>query len=366
MRSRYIALGLSILVVAIIFYYFSDIVGYVLVAWVLSMVGQPLMRLFSRIKIGKYRAGPTFCAVLTLFCYFIFFGALIGLFVPLIVEQARNLAGVDYNAIAKALEEPLSQINNWGLEIGLIQPGESPTEQVQQTLKGWFEPGKIGNFFGSLLSVAGTLVLNLFSVIFITFFFLKEQGLFVDFLLALVPNEYEAQVKHAVDDISKLLTRYFGGVLIQITVITLFVSILLGLFGVKNALLIGFFAAIINVIPYLGPLIGMTFGIFITISSNLDLQFYTEMLPLLLRVVAVFGALQMLDNFLLQPYIFSNSVLAHPLEIFIIILVGAKLNGVVGMILAIPAYTVIRVIARGFLSEFKIVKKITDGMGERA
>ena len=128
----------------------------------------------------------------------------------------------------------------------------------------------------------------------------------------------------------------------------------------KNALLIGFFAGVINVIPYLGPIIGGIFGILITISSNLDVDFYTQMLPLLIRVVIVFGTVQMLDNFVLQPFIFSTSVLAHPLEIFLIILMGAQIGGITGMILAIPAYTVLRVVARVFLSEFKLVQKITD------
>lgn len=105
---------------------------------------------------------------------------------------------------------------------------------------------------------------------------------------------------------------------------------------------------------------------FITISSNLDLglDFYTEMLPLILKVIGAFAAMQMLDNFVLQPFIFSNSVLAHPLEIFIVILVGAKLSGILGMILAIPVYTVIRVIARAFLSEFKIVQKLTGHLDD--
>jgi predicted PurR-regulated permease PerM len=127
---------------------------------------------------------------------------------------------------------------------------------------------------------------------------------------------------------------------------------------------LAFFAALINVIPYLGPLIGAAFGIIITISSNLDLDFYTQMLPLLSKVVIVFAGMQMLDNFLLQPWIFSNSVLAHPLEIFIVILMGAQINGIIGMVLAIPVYTVLRVIARSFLSEFKIVQKITGGLNE--
>ena len=199
-------------------------------------------------------------------------------------------------------------------------------------------------------------------MVFILYFFLKDQGLFVNFLVAVTPSKYGDEVRNALDRITKLLRRYFGGILLQITIITVFISVSLGLLGVKNALLIGFFAALINVIPYLGPIIGASFALFITVSSNIDLDFYTEMLPLLTKVVVVFGAMQMLDNFLLQPYIFSNSVLAHPLEIFIIILMGAQINGIVGMVLAIPFYTVLRVIARSFLNEFRIVQQITGGM----
>ena len=130
----------------------------------------------------------------------------------------------------------------------------------------------------------------------------------------------------------------------------------------KNALLIALFAALINVIPYLGPIIGAAFGVLITISSNLDISFYAEMLPLLGKVVFVFGCMQLLDNFILQPFIFSNSVKAHPLEIFLIILIGAQLAGIPGMILAIPTYTVVRVIAKIFLSKYRLVKGITQNM----
>ena len=361
--SRYIAIAISLILIAALVYFFSDIVAYVLVAWVLSMIGQPLMRFFQkRIRIGRFSVGPSLSAVLTLLSYFVIFVFLIYLFVPLIVEQARNLSEVNYNSIANALKEPLQQINNWAQRIGLVQAGDSAEGQLQHILKGWFEPAKIGDFFSSLLGMAGNLLFAIFSVVFISFFFLKEQGLFVNFLAAVVPSEYEQSVRNSIVDISRLLTRYFGGILLQMTAITIFVSLFLGILGVKNALLIGFFAALINVIPYLGPMIGASFGIFITISSNLDLDFYTQMLPLLGKVVLVFAAMQMLDNFLLQPYIFSNSVLAHPLEIFIVIMMGAKINGIVGMVLAIPVYTVLRVIARSFLSEFKIVQKLTGGM----
>lgn len=363
LSGRNVAIVLGILLVLALMSYFSTIVAYVLIAWVLSMIGQPFMRFFQKWRIGKFQAGPNIAAALTLLCYFIIITGLILIFVPLIVTQANNLAEVDYKSIAAALEVPANQLNSWLAKYGLSDSSSVSVEnQMKEIFSNWFEPSAIGSYFSSLIATAGNILLNLFSIIFITFFFLKEQGLFVDFIVALAPDHYERQIRHAIRDISRMLTRYFGGILIQMTIITLFVSLLLWLLGIKNALLIGFFAALINVIPYVGPLIGATFGLIITISSNLDLEFYTQMLPMLLKVGAVFGAMQMLDNFLLQPWIFSNSVMAHPLEIFIVILMGAQLNGIGGMVLAIPVYTVLRVIARVFLSKFRLVKKITGRM----
>lgn len=364
-NSRYIALVVGLLIVGLIVYFFRDIVAYVLVAWVLSMIGQPLMTLFQeKIKIGKFKAGPATAAALTILCYFLVSFFLIWMFVPLIIEQARFLAEVDYGAISQALEVPLNQLTIWMQRVGFLSPGQTASDQFLKATADWVQPSSVGNFFSSLIGVAGNILFAVFSIVFITFFFLKERGLFDRFIVAITPNHYENEVHRAIESISRLLTRYFGGVLLQVSIITLFVSIALRFLGVQNALLIGFFAGLINVVPYLGPLMGAAFGVFLTISSNLDLEFYNQMLPLLLKVLSVFAILQMIDNFILQPYIFSNSVMAHPLEIFIIILMGAQINGILGMILAIPAYTVIRVIARGFLSEFKIVQKLTGSIDE--
>ncbi|MBR9920765.1 MAG: AI-2E family transporter [Bacteroidetes bacterium] len=364
--SRYTALIVSLLIIAALCYFFSNIVGYIIIAWVLSMIGQPLMRFFqNRIRIGKWNPGPNLASALTLVCYLLVIGLLVSLFVPMFIQQANNLTEANYENLASALDEPIQHINAWLAQYGITEPGTIDTEeQLRQAFKleEWFNPGFIGEMFSSLLAAAGNLVIGLFSVIFITFFFLKEQGLFTNAVAVLVPSKYEQHVRNAIETISRLLTRYFVGILGQITIITLFVSIGLTLLGVQNALLIGFFAALINVIPYVGPIIGAAFGVFVTISSNLDLEFYTEMFPMLIKVVVVFGLMQMLDNFVLQPFIFSTSVLAHPLEIFIVILMGAKLGGIVGMILAIPSYTVLRVVARAFLSEFRIVQKMTGSI----
>lgn len=363
--SKYIALVVGLLVLGWLVYYFQNIVAYVLISWVLSMIGQPLMKFFqSKIRIGRFKAGASISAVLVLLCYFVIASLLIYMFVPLIAQQARNLSEVRYDQIAQTLAEPLTQLNDWLGRLGFVEGSESPSDQIVNSLKDWYDPSMIGNFFGSLLGIAGNLLFSLFSIIFITFFFLKEQGLFTSFIVALAPNKYETEIRATLDKITNLLTRYFGGILIQVTIITLIVSIALSLLGVENALLIGFFAALINVIPYLGPIMGAAFAVILTISSNLDMTFADQLLPLILKVVMVFGFMQMVDNFVLQPFIFSNSVLAHPLEIFIVILMGAKINGITGMVLAIPFYTVIRVVARTFLSEFHLVQKLTGSIDE--
>jgi predicted PurR-regulated permease PerM len=422
-KKRYLLALFPLFIVGIIFYYFSDIITYVVLAWVLSMVGAPIVRLLKR------WVGRTFAALITLFVFVLGMTLLVYVFVPPLVTQARNLAGVDYDNVIKGLEEPIKDWETWLIEKGLIDdPEEStlppPVEKVEQeplvitrsihldsiissrgdtipntnisltiniqnpdetnkksqslevkhtdgffdrvkkSLYSFINPSIIPQLLTSVVGWVGNLLVTIMSVLFIAFFFLREQGLFNNILASFVPNEYEDRTIHAVGETSRLLIRYFTGILVQIIFITIFVSIVLSLMGIKNALLIGFFAALMNVIPYIGPIIGATFGVIITLSSNLGIPFYNEMLPMLIKVVVVFGIMQLLDNFILQPNIFSKSVKAHPLEIFIVVLIGAKLGGIPGMVLAIPIYTVLRVIARVFLSEFKVVQKITRSMDD--
>jgi predicted PurR-regulated permease PerM len=410
--SRYIAIAISLCLVGAVFYYFSDIVAYVLIAWVLSMVGQPINEFYKE----YLKLGSSGSAGLTLVTFIFLLTGLAWVFVPPMIKQAQNLAGIDYESLVESLEEPINSFNNILVERGLmegelifaeyelpedttiisvetipdnikkdtsqigsggeknnqltstfvsidsillqngdtvtktnitfqfninepiieaktsdvidkaaeIKHTDTPIEKIQKRIFATFNPGQIPQLFSTLIGFMGNLLIAFMSILFIAFFFLKEQGLFLDALQAIVPSKYEKEVIHALDDSSRLLRRYFVGVSIQVTTITIFVSLVLTVFGMKNALLIAFFAALINVIPYLGPVIGATFGVLITISSNLDLPFYEEMLPLIFIVIITFAAMQFLDNFVLQPFIFSNSVSAHPLEIFIVILVGAK------------------------------------------
>lgn len=441
--SRYIGAFLSVTIACLIIYYFSDIFTWVVLAWVISLLGSPLMKLMGRIRYKNWELPNSVRALVVLMLFYGVFGLLFSMFVPIIVEQGRNLAGVDYTAIVESLEEPIAHFNDWLIEKGLsggelsdfseidstkssvvipdssstnlpknpsrintyahlhidslimangdtlpqthvhlkialnvepvvsvdsnlvITPSDTPSEQLRKKMVAFVSPSQI--ITRSLLymfSFFGNFMVLMTSVTFIAFFFLKDEKLFGRALKTMVPSQQKDETDTALFQIKHLLTRYFSGILLQMSLITLYVTLLLSFLGIPNAFLIAFFAAIVNVIPYLGPIIGTCFGMLVIISSNLDLSFYEITLPMIIKVMGVFASMQILDGFVLQPYIFSNSVSAHPLEIFLVVVVGAKLGGITGMVVAIPAYTIIRVIASVFLKEFQLVQRLTKSLSE--
>lgn len=429
----FIALGL-------IAYYFSNLVTWIVLAWVVSLLGSPVMKALNAIKIKKWELPSSLNALVVIMLFYAIIIGFIWGFVPIILDQGKNLAGVDYANIIESLEEPIENVSDWMVEKGLsnapltdyikldttsgidLVPTEdisiedektqvvissinidslvdtqlsensktnislnlklslptqeergilleeeedSPLDDIKNHALHYISPSKIVTqtvFY--TVSLFGNIIILFASVTFIAFFFLKDEKLFGNGIKTIIPRKHFKKTDQALKNIKKLLTRYFGGILLQITIITIFLTGMLSFFGISNAFLIAFFSALINVIPYIGPLIGALFAIMVTISSNLDADFYTVMLPLIYRVIIIFAVMQTCDGFLLQPYIFSNSVSAHPLEIFLIVIVGAQLGGAVGMVLAIPTYTIIRVIAAVFLQEFELVRKLTEHLSE--
>lgn len=340
-------------------YYFSVIVGYILIAWVLSMLGSPLMRFFqSRIRIRKWQMGPSSAALLTLFTFYLMIAGLLLIFVPTIVSQARHLASVDYQTLGEKMKEPFTNLDGQMHQIGLLDPGESLGTRIQELLSEWFHPTMLGDFLGSFISTAGNIVVAFASVSFILFFFLKDQRLFINLLQSLVPDELEEKVLNTVQSSSNMLTRYFTGLAIQTLTFIAIVTIVLWILGVPNALLIGVAGGIFNIIPYIGPIIGNVLGCFFTLSSYIESDIGL-IIPQLLKVIGAFAFTQLIDNNLVGPYITSTSVKAHPLEVFIVTLIAAQVGGIGGMILGVPVYTVLRLTARIFFSEFKMVKRLT-------
>jgi predicted PurR-regulated permease PerM len=287
---------------------------------------------------------------------------IIALFVPLITEQGKNLSLLNIEALQKNLNTLYTQIT--------LYFGASP-ETVNEIIrdadleKNVFEGlnlGFIPNILNSFVGILSSFSIGLFSVLFISFFFLKDSKLFQRGLLTFVPQNKEGSMVKSIDKINGLLSRYFVGLLLQIFVLFIIYTIVLLIVGIENAVVIAFLCALFNIIPYVGPIIGGVLMIFLTMSSNIGTDFSTVILPKTGYVLIGLIVGQLVDNFASQPIIFSNSVKSHPLEIFLVIIIAGLLFGVVGMIVAVPGYTAIKVILKEFLAENKIVKQLTHNL----
>ena len=157
-----------------------------------------------------------------------------------------------------------------------------------------------------------------------------------------------------------------GSILLSKIFFVFFISVtLLCLLGYPldaATIVIAFLCAILNIIPYIGPLIASILAAILTMMSNLGGDFQTQVFPLVIYVLIGFWIVQVIDNNVSQPLIFSKSVSSHPLEIFLVILIAGFLFGIVGMIIAVPSFTILKVIAKEFFPENKIVRLLTKNI----
>lgn len=360
--TRYVVGVLATVAGLLLMWYFRDIVGYIVASAVLAIIGAPLVKLMRKVRV-KGRSLPGWLAALVVLLVLWGVGvAMFAIFIPLIFDKLTALASVDFSNVLGSFDAPLRRLQNFldeyfSLNVSTISISDAIGAQVERL----FNPEKLQNFLGSIVSGVANTVIALFSVTFITFFFLKDDNLFLRIILAVTPTRYEGNVKHALGSVSSLLSRYFIGILAESTIMMLLVSVSLICCGYmpQNAFFIGLIVGVLNVIPYVGPWIG--FGI----SLLVGMAFVgggTTMTFIFFSLAITILAAQMIDNFVLQPLLYSNSVNAHPLEIFIVILMAGHFAGVVGMLLAIPGYTVLRVIGKEFFNHFKIVRKLTEKM----
>ncbi len=339
---------------------FSDILVYVLMAGVLSFIGQPLVRLIDKVQIKKFKMPHTMSAVVTLVIMVIVLTSLFMIFVPIINRQAIVISSIDFQHLGVQLEKPLHELETKLLEWNMLDHEQTLETLIASELESIVNMTSVRNLLGNVVGFAGSIFIGLFSVVFLTFFFLRDEHLFFNGIMLFVPIKYEDKGATILRDTRHLLSRYFVGLSIELLSMMTLITIGLTFFGVESALLIGFLGGLMNVIPYVGPIIGGSMGIVIGITSNVSLGMYDDILPISAIIFGTFAVANMIDNFILQPFIYSTSVKAHPIEIFLIILMAGSLAGIPGMILAIPSYTVIRIIAKQFFSGSKLVQKITQ------
>jgi predicted PurR-regulated permease PerM len=361
--GKYIVIVLAVALLLFILWYLRAIIFFLLVSFILSLVGRPVVDLLDRLRYKKVRVPRAISALAGLLLLWGIVLLFFRFFIPIIASQARELANINADAVIGNLNEPIQQLETLMLRLGLDTFRDSSIpEFFAQKLNSILNIDFFSNIFSSLATILGNVFIAAFAISFMTFFFLKDDRLFLEGILIFIPTRHERAVRHVMSSIKLLLMRYFIGILLQITFIIILITSGMLLVGIdfNNALVIGLVVGIFNVIPYIGPVIGATIGIFIGVVTHLDLSFYNEMLPLITYMFIVFVSVQLIDNIIFQPLIYASSVHAHPLEIFIVLMIAGSTAGIVGMFLAIPAYTVIRVIAKEFFNNFKVVKRLTE------
>lgn len=346
----------------LLLWYFRDIVGYIVISAILAIIGRPLVNIIRKIHIRSKSVPSWLAGLITLLVIWGVGVAFFAIFIPLIFSKMSALATVDFSGLFSSFQEPLLKLELFLQQYFSIDASTiSLSDTIGAYVERWFSQGQLNNIIGSVVSGVASSVIALFSITFITFFFLKDDNQFQRIILAVTPTKYEENINRAMDSITNLLSRYFIGILAESTIVMLIVSISLTCCGYQttNAFFIGLIIGVLNIIPYVGPWLG--FGISLVVSMAFvggDMSITFVVLSL---AITTAGA-QMIDNFLLQPMLYSNSVNAHPLEIFIVILMAGHFAGVMGMLFAIPGYTVLRVIAKEFFNHFKLVQKLTAKM----
>lgn len=359
---KYTGYILVLLIIGFLIYKFYYIIGWVLIAAILSFIGEPLVRYFDRIHIKNLHLPHWLSSLISLFIIILLFVGILAIFVPLIINQAAAISKIDVTQLGEDLQGPIQWIDTQLRNSGTIEEDQSFNDYITERVRSIISLNTLGSFAGRVISAAGNIFLGLFAIIFISFFFLKDENMFEEGVLLIVPPRYEAGTRRVIADSKVLLKRYFIGILLELIAVISLMTIGLSILGVKNALLIGFFAGIMNIIPYLGPVLGAAIGLTLGITGTLAGGNVTDLLPIVIKVIGVIAVVQFIDNNILVPMIYARSVKSHPLEIFLVIIMGGGLAGFPGMLLAVPVYTVLRVIAREFFQEFRVVQKITETM----
>ena len=365
--ARYIIIAALIAIVGWLCHTFGNVLVYIVSAFVISLIGRPLMQLLRKIRIKGKSAPDWLLSILSIVMILGLLLFVVTQVIPVVTRIVRDASVLNSSSLEG---NPLDGINNWiislfpglGTDFDLIGLLVDKLKEVTNLTN-------VTAVISSVTSIVSGIAVGLFSIVFISFFFLRDDKLFSKIVLSLVPDRLEESVGKAIADIERLLSRYFVGLLIEMFGVALidFLGLwLIARLDVNNAAGIAFIAGVLNIIPYVGPLVGEVLGVVLAVilKYGTGIGLGVNIWIFALIVLAIMLAAQLVDNFIYQPVIYSTSIKASPLEIFIVILLVGHIGGVLGMLVAIPGYTVVRVIASRFFYHLKPVKKLIPDLDE--
>ena len=363
-RLARILIGIgSFALIAFFCWYFRSVIVYILAAFVISLIGQPIVRSLRQFRFRGKAAPAWLLSILTLVIIVLMLTLILTRIIPIISSIIREAAAMDTSFLTRG--DFFENINTWiaqmfpdaGRDFDIVKFSLSKLSDFVSN-KGGFT-----GIIGSVASFIADIVIALFSIVFISFFFIKDDTLFGKIIGSLVPDRLEASVGKTIIDIERLLSRYFLGLFVEVfgvMLVDFFGLWLIARIGVNYAIGIAFIAGILNVIPYVGPLVGEVLGVTLCVilKYGTGTGLNVELWMFALIVLAIMLGAQLIDNFIYQPVIYSTSIKANPLEIFIVLLVAGHVGGITGMFVAIPGYTVLRVVASRFFYHWKPVRRL--------
>lgn len=363
--QKYIAGVLGLVILFAFSYYFSFIIKWILISAFIAMIGNPIVEIFTKLKIKKLKFPRWLASLITIICIYIAIFLMIRLITPFIINEISKFQSIDIETISEGLEKPIKNINDFVRNNPIFnQPNFDIEEFLIQRITKIINFTSLGNFVNDFGTALWSFLMSVFSISFISFFFLKDKDLFDRGVLTFVPEKYEQKTENVLATLRKLISRYLLGIILESTLMSILFITGLYIIGVdlNLAILTGIIGGLLNIIPYIGPWIGAFTAVVLVTTANINLDFYAVIVPFIYKIAIVYAIAQLIDNVVFQPLIYSKSVKAHPLEIFLVIIIAGNLYGVLGMMLAIPGYTVLRVIAKEFLNQYKFVQKITKNI----
>lgn len=352
-NKRFITIILLLAVIVFLCWKFIDIVIYMLIALALAFIGQPLMRLLQKIKIKRWEFPTALAAAITLV---VLFGtiALFCIFIgPVLINEFNFVASIDPTAISTGLTEWLNNADPFLHKFGFLSQTEHFADMVTDEMLKMSEAIDMSNIVSNTASAIKAIFIGTFSVLFMTFFTLKDHRIFFKMIGRWIPVQYRNNFANILNATGKQLSSYFIGVFIDMMCVGIIIFILCLALRIPNAILIGAIGGLMNIIPFVGPIIACILGLVISLTSLIPSNPDSAMIiAMLIKIVSVFCVTKLLDDFILQPTIYGKRTQTHPLEIFIVILMAGSVGGILAMIFAVPLYTLLRTVVKEFFGAY--------------
>jgi len=336
-----ILLGIAIYLYTEISYIFtpintiiSSIITPIIVAYVFYYMLNPLVNFFSK-KISRFSASLLAILVGVITVLIVIIGV-----VPIIVEQTQNLitALPRYIEIVKGYLEEYSDNAYVQVVVEYVNTNLNVSKISERLIS--IATSIAQGVVSSISSTASVLV----TMPFVLFFLLKDASQFNKFVISLLPKKFEKSVAETIDEIDDKVGSYIQGQMLVSLCIGVMLFIGYNVIGLHYAFSLATIAAFLSIVPYLGPAIAITPAMLVAASTSW---------VMVVKMLVVWGIVQFLEGNIISPNIMGRSMNMHPLTVIFVILIGVNISGVVGAILGIPVYSILKVLISKLLLSIK-------------